>query len=253
MKFSDDVVRVALEYRHKRYAEGQRVWSDSYHVDCWEMAAVAFEQGSFSDFQKIYSELSRQWQVFRGGGAHWDVEQVWDVLQAVDLDLTSMRLSELTQDRVHSCWAAIKRLSPLKTNKSGPSVMAISKFLHFRNPRLFVIVDRAVMWDRVLTHQWLWRPIELQRQQLAQELDLPCGKRGEACDLMSYMAVLVWGGQMLRQNPHVGQLFAAGVGNHCPGRVTRLPLATYEAAALEWLLMGLVELPPDLSCDYANG
>jgi hypothetical protein len=59
---------------------------------------------------------------------------------------------------------------------------------------------------------------------------------------MDYLAVLVWGGRVLRDNPGVCSAFANYVERNCKGPVVKL--REYEGAALEWLLLGLVELPP---------
>jgi hypothetical protein len=51
---------------------------------------------------------------------------------------------------VATCWSTVQRVAEFKTHKRGPWVVALSKFQHFRNPRLFVIVDWAVIWTWVL-------------------------------------------------------------------------------------------------------
>ena len=61
--------------------------------------------------------------------------------------------------------------------------------------------------------------------------------------LGDYLAVLVWSAQVLRNNPAVMPAFAEYVTANC-GQPVRVPLAEYQGAALEWLLLGLVELPP---------
>jgi len=62
-------------------------------------------------------------------------------------------------------------------------------------------------------------------------------------ELSRYFATLVWGGGVLRMNPPIPRSFASyirGAHPECPA----LPLETFEAAALEWLLLGLVDVPP---------
>ena len=50
---------------------------------------------------------------------------------------------------------------------------------------------------------------------------------------------------MVRDNPHVPQVFAEHVQSHAARETLPADLERYEAAAVEWLLLGLVELPPD--------
>jgi hypothetical protein len=66
-----------------------------------------------------------------------------------------------------------------------------------------------------------------------------------ACDIASYVAILIGFGKLLRDNPHVARQFAAFLRRRTNAEA-RLPgdIESYEAAAVEWFLLGLVELPP---------
>src|SRR3990170_732180 len=141
-------------------------------------------------------------------------------------------------------WHAITTAGDIKQNKDGPSLVALTKFLHFWNPRLFVIADREVVWNWVLRHRWLWAQIEHVRGEIDAVLS-PAVKehRYYSTELSKYLAVLVWGGQVLRDNPSVCSAFASYVELQYKKPVD-LNLQEYEGAALEWLLLGLVELPP---------
>ncbi|HED53172.1 MAG TPA: hypothetical protein ENJ00_03105 [Phycisphaerales bacterium] len=74
--------------------------------------------------------------------------------------------------------------------------------------------------------------------------DPHCPKNNMSCDLLSYMAVLTWAGGVFRQNPAITPLFAEYVRGVEHDRPIDFPLDDYEAAAVEWLLLGLAELPP---------
>jgi len=123
--------------------------------------------------------------------------------------------------------------------------MAISKILHFYNPRLFIIVDGGMMWNWALSHPWIWKQIEPLRRAVDMAVFGSAQKRGDtACDAASYVAILIWAGDLLRGNPEIGAAYDRFYRNHCDDQQLPADLATYEAAAVEWLLLGLVELPP---------
>ena len=67
---------------------------------------------------------------------------------------------------------------------------------------------------------------------------------GAACDLLSYLAILRWSADVIRANSVIADCFAEHVKQHAGKAANDLPLAHYEAAAIEWLLLGLTELPP---------
>src|SRR5258705_10919806 len=73
----------------------------------------------------------------------------------LDNSVKTRHLSSIRED--DSCWLLeiFRNLGQMKLNKSGPSVVALSKVLHFWNPRLFVIVDDLIMWKWVFAHSWL--------------------------------------------------------------------------------------------------
>jgi hypothetical protein len=119
----------------------------------------------------------------------------------------------------------------------------MSKFLHFWNPRLFIIVDFGVIWGFVLRHSWLWNEVKTVRSKV--EARLP-GRRPDpsdkVCDALTYLSILLWAAELVGDNPQITSNFADYVGRHAAGH--GLPLAEYEGAAVEWFLLGLVELPP---------
>jgi hypothetical protein len=120
-------------------------------------------------------------------------------------------------------------------------------FLHFFNPALFVIVDGGVMWSSVLRRPMLWAQIVEERQAVAAHLPgVTVTKPGpKACDSVSYMAVLLWAGGLARKNPDITPIFAKYVAEHATGRKLPAGLIHYQAAAIEWFFLGLVELPPE--------
>ena len=149
----------------------------------------------------------------------------------------------MTEEDAVRIWELLDRVKDVKVNKYGPSVMAISKFLHFGNPRLFVIVDDGVILDRVLSHAWLWRQVEEVRVRTDRRLSLPDDRhRGEMCDLATYVAILTWAAALLGESGdrrEFERYVRPTVNDAAVLRTwstTRLPRSI--------VLLGLVELPP---------
>jgi hypothetical protein len=242
MKIDDQAIGGAFEQHHKQYVSaGTRAWDIEGHVECWKIAYQAFEQDSSDKFKELYDHLRKQWQVFRGASEYWSAKQTFSALKALPQAWRGKHLSELTLADAQRCRQLLDSVAGIKPLKEGVSVVAISKFLHFWNPRLFVIVDRGVMWRWVFQHDWLWQQVSafacnLPRPQLV--------KPDENCDLPCYLAILLWSAEVIRNNPTIIEHFARYVQKHSTGIAHDLPLATYEAAAMEWLLLGLVERPP---------
>ncbi|MCC6909441.1 MAG: hypothetical protein IT430_15985 [Phycisphaerales bacterium] len=244
MRFTDTAVHQAFKMHHDVYAV-QRGWGIDYHVGCWNMAHRAFENSQFEEFKPLYDELRRHWQVFRNSsGPPWTARQTFDHLESQNQQIRKLTLQDLNDDHLNSVWSVIQSMSGIKPTQS-PTVVAVSKFLHFWNPRLFVIVDDAIMWQRVLSRSWLRASIELEQNCITSLLKDPkCPRNDLWCDLLMYLAVLVWASHLMRRNPEVTRHFAEYV-RKCEGvRPIDFPIQTYEAAAVEWLLLGLAEIPP---------
>lgn len=246
MHLSEAAIEAAFENHVKRYGD-ERLWSVPYHVDCWLHARDAFENGSAPAFGWLYSELRTKWQVFRS--RNWNAptaKKVQVIMNGLRASLRSRRLvafAEPTPEDLLDLWHAITEVAAIKRNRDGPSLVAVTKFLHFWNRRLFVIADRDAVWTWVFRHKWLWEQVERVQDALAAKMpsaiqEHPLYKG----DLRDYLAVLVWGGRVMRDNPSLPERFAHYVEKE--SGQPALNLQEYEGAALEWLLLGLVELPP---------
>ncbi|MCL4743321.1 MAG: hypothetical protein KJZ54_14085 [Phycisphaerales bacterium] len=244
MRLGEATIRAAFREHGSVYAN-TRGWDIPHRLKCWSLARSAFEAGCYEDFERLYRHLKNEWQVFRRpGGPPWSSDQTFEHLAGLDQRYRSLTLSQMSDADLDGCWQIIKSMSRIKPTKS-PSVVAISKFLHFWNPRLFVIVDDAVMWKRVLSRSWLRQPIAEERGRVERLLPDPsCPKNDLSCELISYLAVLAWSAVTQRRNPDVTPLFAEYVRAGELDRRIDFPIDTYEAAAVEWLLLGLAELPP---------
>jgi hypothetical protein len=245
MKLDQETIREAFRMHGEVYAVAKN-WDTPYHIKCWGYGRAAFDSASLDDFERLYRELKNRWQVFRrANGEPWTPTEAFERLRSLPSDWRGRRLSQLTDDGLAGCWDIIDSIKDIKPMKSAPSVMAVSKFLHFWNPRLFVIVDDGVVMQWVFRHRWLKRPIEEMRERILTLLPhLHCPNAAPACDLLSYLAVVRWSADVIRANPNIAQLFVEHVQASANGAAIDLPLDTYEAAAMEWLLLGLVELLP---------
>jgi hypothetical protein len=235
-------IKQAFEQHRSRYARRERAWDVDYHVELWGRARTAFERGCADEFAHLYEELRRRWQAFRGGESSWGWKETFEKLRSLDPAFLTLRLRHLEPGHTQSLWKLLREIEGLKTNSDGPSIVALSKFLHFWIPRLFVIVDQGVIWNWVLNHHWLWDEVKAVRGQVDQALfGGPCKRKDTACDLSSYLAVLLWSARLSRENPGISTEFWAYVNGH---KGVPAYVETYDAAAVEWFLLGLVEIPP---------
>ena len=245
IRCDDDTVRAAFGWHLVRYGRRKRAWDTPYHISMWQRAQKAFELGSQTDFDYVYEELRRRWQVFRGSRDYWTSEQAFTALNACCPELRNRRLAALTPADIPRLWEVLQSVRDVKRTGNGSSTVAVSKFLHFWNPRLFVIVDDGVIWKWVLAHHWVWEPIREMREVTDAAI---FGKRQEhkdvTCDLGTYLAVLAWAGAFVRAHPLLPCCFADYIQRHAEG--TQLPsaIAAYDAVAMEWFLLGVVEIPP---------
>jgi hypothetical protein len=236
----------AYEAFHRRYVLKTKAWDLDHHAQLWVEAQRAVEACDVSAFESVYGSLRKYWQLTRGRDAKMATPaEVFKGLCALAPRLRKRRLAELSETDLSSLLATVEGLKSVKQTKGGTSIMAVSKVLHFFNPRLFVIVDRAMVWNFALNHLWLWRPIEAVRDALDRSLHGRVKKHpADACDPTSYVAVLLWSGELIQANPAVTARFAEYLRRHCRPHSLPDDLMTYEAVAVEWLLLGLVELPP---------
>jgi len=242
MKCNSETIAAAFEQHFVQYAT-EKDWSVPHHVQMWAWA----EKGG-ETFKNVYEAMRKRWQVFRGIKARPSADELWEQLDGLGEAFSRKRLSELTDDDAVPLWEVIKAMADIKRLKDGPSVMAISKFLHFWNPRLFVIVDVKMMWTWVLKHRWIWSPIEALhndlRARLPSDIQNDADHHGK---LGKYLSILLWCGRLAKENPCIVATFCDYVRNRAEDACNAIPLDlnTYEAAAIEWFLLGAVELPPE--------
>jgi hypothetical protein len=245
MRLTDAAIAAAFERHGARYGGGRIVGS---YAACWSDAHEAFENGSAPAFERLYSELRARWQVFRS--RTWNpapAARVERILRGLPPSLRRLRLSDLADAsprRLTAVWRAMGAVGVIKRTGDGPSLVALTKFLHFWNPRLFVIADRELVWGWVFGHAWLAEQVDRAQEALARRLPRSiAGDPQSGAEMGRYLAVLVWGAGVMRDNPSVMPAFLRHVRRHA-GETVPPRVGAYEAAALEWLLLGLVDQPP---------
>ncbi len=191
MTITDAVVDAAFEQHGWRYAKRERAWDVPHHVELWMTAEQAFARPCAQSFGTVHGELRTKWKAFRGGMRQMSVTATFALVCGANQAYRQKRMSELTDRDVLPLWEFLKSVSKIKENKSGPSVVAISKLLHFWNPRLFMIVDDGVVWNRVFDRWWLWADLLRVRESTDSKLQNAAATHEDSvCDLSSYLAIL---------------------------------------------------------------
>ena len=243
MHVDDATIRRAFDAYVHRYVRGTRkAWPVPDKIGLYLHARDAFSgEGGQASFQHVYRALKGPWQAFRNSASCWSVERTFSELRQLPGDVRGHRLSDLGEAHWRGVWNCIQRVRDVKTVTSGvTSLVAISKVLHFWNPRIFVICDRQVVEEWALGHKWL--SDQLPPEHAVTGVLGP----GAANDrrLLFYMRVLLFARDLVRANPAIPRTFADIVNENRGHAQPPEDVNTYEATAVEWFLLGLVELPP---------
>lgn len=134
-------------------------WLMSHKLDLYRAGNIAFDLSCDANkrrekFEKIYNNLKGYWGVFRNAINYWSHQEVFDCLTknceacSRHKNLSLGNLSSQTHVKIIKCLKEIRGIKTLHSNET--STMAVSKFLHFFNPRLFPIYDRSIIGNKVL-------------------------------------------------------------------------------------------------------
>jgi len=237
IKLSEQATRAAFEAFRSRRGE----WDQGLRlqIEMYQAAERAFgEGGRLKDFQLVYDGL-RKWRLFRGGQVE-AAETVFGWLNNCKRHLRKRRLLMLEPRDWGAIRDAVHRMRNVKANRTGPSVMAISKFLHFWNPRLFVICDQEEVERFVFGHQWLRSQLNsVDTGNLVNEGAVDLHPR-----LAEYLRVLAFASEFVKANPYILARFAETVREIARGTTVPAYIDSYEATAVEWCLIGLAETMP---------
>jgi hypothetical protein len=138
----------------------ERKWSiresklDNYLTSDVAFASAKDESEKLAAFGPIYDQLKNYWQVFRPRGPSWDAHKLLDVMTK-DCHSCSracpLTLATLGDDgsflTILDC---LEKMRGIKRMLDYP-IMAVSKFMHFFNPKLFPIYDSRVVSNEVLS------------------------------------------------------------------------------------------------------
>ncbi len=212
------------------------------------MRPCAFAEPAIpEDLENLYRGLIR-WQAFRGSKSRPEREAVHKTVVDVvpnGCRIRTMRLTDLTAADLGPVGPVLEAACTLKINDDGPSLVAASKCLHFLIPRLFVIVDRQMVGEFALRHEWIRGRVKETFDALPTELQQDIlGSRLRSRKLR-YLDILLWAAAVMRDNPYVTEAFAKYVTEHAKKEHVPPDIREYEAAAFEWLLLGLVHLSPE--------
>ncbi len=218
----------------------KRDWSISEKLDLYRAAVQAFdsaadERSRRRHFDRIYRDLKRWWGIARNGSLAAP-ETIFALL--TDECGACSRISGMTlmdvqnrcnQAAVVECLRKVRVFKKLKSDDYP--VMAVSKFLHFFNPRLFVIWDRAVVLEKVygvFRRDW---------DSSYRDIKVPTDDNW----MKFYLAYLLWAGKAIHAHGLMDGFatwFVEAVSSEPEAEDFRQELKHYYATAFEFIAIG---------------
>ncbi len=238
----DDVLAA---YARRRKTRG---WWVSEKARLYGLADAAFSSGCGDGcaMREIHATLRGYWQIFRNGEG-WSAERVHRVLGSPPCRACgreALDLPALAAGRdLRMVWGCLKAMSGVKQLPAGNiSAMAVSKFLHFFNPRLFPIFDRAVVRNQAFPHfradiQAACRRWEAALAPLRADQEYARG-------LNDYVHYLIWAAETVGSAGtatgmrRFGAAFRRMVADENRGATPPRDVATYYATAFEMAMVG---------------
>lgn len=239
-------------YARRRKTRG---WWVSEKARLYGLADAAFSPGGGDGkaMHEIHATLLGYWQIFRNGKG-WSAARIHRVLgsppcracgrEALDLPALAAGCD------VGVVWGCLKAMSGVKRLPAGNvSAMAVSKFLHFFNPRLFPIYDRAVVRNRAFPRFRAEIRTACERWEAA--LAPLRSQREFARGLNDYVHYLIWAAETVRgadvaaSMGTFGAAFRTMVADEKRGATPPPGLETYYATAFEMAMVGALDLRHD--------
>jgi len=207
----------AIREYERVYCQGRGChawWIDAERIAMWKRGERSFGPGGdLWTYWPLYVEL-KKWVWYRPQYPP-PADFVYRILSELKvLTPTSDRLRTLSLDRltlahVPDLRRILTRASEIKTNDSGPSLVAVSKNLHFFNRRLFVVVDDAEMQAKALSQPWLADEIRAVQDEMDDvcppdpKMDVePFTRQG-----LAYSAILFWASRFAQNHPEILRAF----------------------------------------------
>jgi len=233
------VTKAVADRAFQEYARSYGTkWPPSERLGLYRIAAESFNQRGKGRFKDLYDELGTEWQVFAriSQEACWSPEKTLRTIESLPTGMRETRLTELSSRHVSDLLDSLSQMSGIKRLKTTTfPEMAVSKFLHFWNPHLFVIVDGSVMRSRVLAHRWAQTGICEAHRSIGPHISKSTDG-GQA----RYISTLFWCSQILRRSESIMSAYRKFVRT----QDNRSRAIEYEATAVEWFLIGADEIPP---------
>lgn len=198
------------------FAAARLDWPLRARYELYRLATVAFNDNVAEPERRtavaaIYDQLVRNWGLLRGypRTSCWNADQVFDTLvgcqrfgRARGVDLVNIDVAQ-NFTLILEC---VRRFDGIKPMTGDFPHMASSKLMHFFNPHLFPIYDRAEIWDNVC------------RRAFKREYDQFCNRHGFAIfERTSRFNVyyLSWASEIMKTvDPAIGTIFAAWFARH---------------------------------------
>jgi hypothetical protein len=160
IRLADQFTPPNFERALAAFSRAKPDWPMNGRYKLYKLGRVAFDSDA-SEIERrnavetMYDTLIRYWGILRGFPVPscWDATRVFDVLtrecglfsRQVSDDLMRIDVSRSFE----SMLMCVQRFEGVKPMTSDFPHMATAKLLHFYNPTLFPIYDRAVVWDQV--------------------------------------------------------------------------------------------------------
>jgi len=244
-QFSNKTIHRAFEVFQHIFSQG---WQLEHKNELYRSADRAFSNGGNEDeFEKVYNELIRTWGFGRKGqliSAFKAFSMLAGLPRHLGQRFKRKRLSTFTPTDIPDLAELLRIVAHVKKLKKDPSLMAISKLLHFWNPRFFVIFDQKIMENFVFEHEWLKTSFERYNKEVTKRIANERLTPRLSKAFSRYIATLWVCSDCLKSNPAIAECFF----ENCCQRIEQAnpvrDLGNYEALAVEWFLEGAVHLPP---------
>lgn len=217
------------------FLKSRDIQNEDSTLQMYENSIDAFDRIKPESFERVYKALHK-WRLFRNGKEKISVDTVFETMKGLNNELRNRCLSGLTSNDWPIIRNTVLKMKGVKPLKDGISIMAISKFLHFWNPKLFVICDGKEIEQFVFGHKWLMK------QRDSMDIGQHTDKTKVDRQVSSYLKLLALASDFIKSNPSICGEFARSISS----KSSKVPgdIETYEARAIEWFLIGLAESPP---------
>ncbi len=246
MKITNYFEGTKIKEALKKYKDTKtKKWLVSHKLDLYQAGNIAFDSSYSEDerkekFEEIYND--KGWGVFRKGERSTSGE-IFDSLTKECSECSrkaGLTLANLKDGQ--DCDALIKclnKIKDIKTLKSGRvSTTAISKFLHFFNPKLFPLynekdIEKGVL--KIFGKEW-------------KDFTPAVHSESPYCGIRTYFRYILWANQIIRQNhKKIMGVFMEWVEEQVGPKNDLDFLKDYYATAFEFIAIGASLIEEDSS------